>query len=839
MPDLTITEALQNSPFPTGATASSVAKDLDDIFDARATRLAKIRDQYDRKPPYNPKMLEEAGQSYRANVSTGEMEALIDNETAEATQGVLSATPIANFKSRGVPLGHQKDLGFAYHEFLHRASSFSLFDFSDKVHFETNAYGFAVATFPGTSDWRPRWQPHFEVRFDEDATPDVREVSVFAVHTKLKLEQLFEELEFDPEAVADGWHKGWNVPELRKFLVDQLYGNPSSPSETYYTNEYLNAAQALRDGTGWAATSTRWQKVQLTHLYARHPKTGKVAHYILTNEPPKVAQEEEGRVRQTQSSDANVPIQGPDSGILYYKEDEYDDPRHALWLMCYNLGPSTLASVRGLGYRAYTHTDLSNRFFSQVIDGGMMAASLLLQTPESDSDGRIPILRAGPITALPPGWQAVQNSFNPNFQHLVSLRDVSAATMHNNLGTYRRRPETTKPTQQTAAAVEAEVAQESEAKQNRSTYRTQAWTRLHQEIFRRVTKKAWLGGLSIDEFTELASEKGFDVEEVAKGMDSNITSQWKDVLSFYLNLLRYGFPLNLLFDVDWNVQSNRGFGAGSRSARLGAIRDVLPLANTLPKEKQDQLRHAYIVERTANPELADELFPAGQTASDSMTFLQVVMENNDMKEGREIPVPADIDHVVHFESHLAVYYQDIEQWKQDPNEVNTRELHALGRRLIPHLGSHLEYISRDPVTTARTDRMEEEFKRVIAVAQELQRVAQESVARNQESRDELAQQIEALRAQANDSQTKAQLRAMEIQNEFQLEQMRAEGLNRSRDIKTATQLENSMQKSQADEFRKMQSHQLEMQRKIDTLMADRERLQLQNEQLRQQNQNQG
>jgi hypothetical protein len=810
-----------------------VVETLDDIFDARASRLAKIKDQYDRKPPYDPHMLQEAGQSYRANINTGEMEALIDNETAEATQTVISATPIAVFKSRGVPLQMRTDLAYAYHEFLWQAGSFDLFDFTDKCHFETNAYGYAAATFTGNSDWRPRWQTHFELRFPEDATPDLTKLTEFAVHTRMTLEELFNAIEFDPDEVADGWVKGWNVKEVRRFLIDQIYGNPADTDEMFYTNEYLNASQALRDGTGWAATSTRFRKVKITHLYARHPRSGKVAHYILTGEPPFATEDD-----RPNSSDVNVPVAGPDQGILFYKEEEFEEMRHILWLMCYTLGPSTLASIRGLAYRAYTHTDLSNRFFSQLIDGSMLAASLMLQAPESDSDGRIPILRAGPITAIPPGWQATQSSFTPNFQHLASIRDMSAGVMHNNLGTFRRRPESIRPTQQTAAEVNAEMNQESEAKQNRATYRMRAWSLLHKEIFRRVARKKWLGGMEPEEFVTLASEQGFDVDKIVKEMDSNVTPEWKDIISFFTTLVRYGFPLNLLFDTQWSVEANRGFGAGSRSARLQAIQDILPLAATAPKERQNRLRHAYVLERTANPELADELYPPGDVAMDSREFLQAVMENNDMKEGREIPVPVEVDHVIHFETHVSMYFEDIKAWQQDPNEQNTRELYALASNMVPHIGMHLEYIAQDPVTMGMIERLKPQFERVIAVAGEIQKVAQQAVGRNQENRDQLAAEIQQLRAQADTNQTKTALRAQEIQNEFQLEAIRAQGLNESRMMKTNAQLQTQFQKSQADEFRKQQSHTQELQRKLQTALAEQQRLQLQLEQLRIQNQKQ-
>lgn len=824
-----ISDLLKNSPFPTGSSARAVVDELNTVFDSRAGRLAKIKDMYDRKPPYDPAKLAEAGQSYRANVNTGEMESLIDDETAEATLSIMSAVPVASFKSPDTSLLARIKLASAYHDFLHTAKSFSLFRFVDKVHFEANAYGFGAAIFPHTSDWRPAWQPHFEVRFDSHATPEPGEMDQFAVHTRISLSKLFEELEFDPDAVADGWHKGWNVSELRRFLVEQINGLGDDKGDRNYTNEYLEAAQALRDGTGWAASSTRFRRVMLTHLYASHPKTAKVAHYILAESPPAKTE------TQAYTAPQSMPQSSPDTTILYFKPDEYEKMEHAVWVMSYHLGPSTLASVRGLAHRAYLHTDLSNRFFSATMDGAFISASLILQTPESDTHGRIPIVRAGPITAMPAGWSPIQSSFTPNFPHLISLRETSAAIMHNNLGTYRRRPESVEAMRRdkSAAEVQNEASQESEAKQNRATYRMVQWNALHQEIFRRVSSKTYLGGLDVDEFTKIAIDAGMDEDKVFTAMGGSMPEYRKDVIRFYLRVLREDLPLSIVFDLTWDVTAYRGYGAGSRQSRVQALQELLSIAAGLPRDRTDRLRHAYVIERTGNTDLADEMFPVEQ-GGESREVLWVTLENNDMKEGRQIPVPVDVDHVVHFTSHIQLFFADIKAWQEDPNEGNTRELYALWNSLVPHAARHLEFISMDPVTAGQLPQLKPMFEQLIAVGQQIANVAENAVQRNQENRDALAGEIQQLRTAANKTQGELQLKAQALQGQMQIDMAKTENLNRNRDAKTQTQLQTRGISWQQDEMRKMQSHQLEMQRQLDKIMAEREKLQLENDKLRQQ-----
>lgn len=827
----TIEQALRNSPFPVGSTVRAVVEDLDSLFDSRATRLMKIRDMYDRKPPYDPQKLAEAGQSYRANVNTGEMEALIDDETAEATLAIMSSQPVALFKAPGTNISTRKKIATAYHDFLHEADSFSLFHFTDKIHFETNAYGFGVATFSSTKDWRPRWQPHFEVRFDENATSDVTETEVFAVHVRESLLSLFEALDFDPEQVADEWYKGWNVCELRCFLADQAIGLGGGDGHNHYTNVYLEAAQALRDGTGWAAGKNRFRKVKLTHVYAVHPKTGKVCHYIISTEPP-TSKEEKDPYGITPDSQ---PEAQRDSQVLYYKEDEADDLTQSVWLMSYNFGPSTLASVRGLAHRSYLHTDLSNRFFSATVDGGFLAASLVLQSPETDTQNRIPILRAGPITALPAGWTASTGSFNPNFQHLLELREASSSVMHNNLGTFKRRPESMRAQQRerSATEVQQEANNETEAKMNRATYRLQQWNILHREILRRVRdQKAYLGGMEVDKFQDLAVDKGLDVDDIVEEMGGAMPPHRKDVISFYVRIIREGLPLSVLFDLPWKVSASRSFGAGGRAGRLESLRDLMGIGAGLPREKADMLRHAYVVERTGNSELADEMFPLVTTPSDSREFLLVTMENNDMKEGRNIPVPVDVDHVTHFRAHVELFYSDVQAWQEDPNEGNTRELFALVQAMIPHIALHLEYISRDPVTAGVTEQLVEELKKAQQVGQQIAQVAGQAVQRNQENRDALAQEIAQLRQERDQVQGNLALKAREMEGNLQIEAMKTENLNQNRNAKTMGQLETRNISWQQNEMQKMQSHQLEMQKQMDKIMAEREKLALENQRLR-------
>jgi hypothetical protein len=830
MSTYTLAEALKNSPFPTGSTASAVVKDLDDLFDARMPRLAKIRDMYDRKPPYDPGKLTEAGQGYRANINTGEMEALIDDETSQATEAIMSALPIANFSAPGQVEVVRTKLAYAYHEFLHEAESFNLHHFVDKVHFETNAYAYATATFASGKDWRPKWQPHFETRFDETAVPDVDENDTFAVHTRTSISSLFEELDFDPDAVAEDWYKGWNVPELRKFLVDHTIGLAGDDHKTY-TNRYLEAAQAYRDGYGWASSVTRFKKIKLVHLYAKHPKTGKVCHMILSGEPPKDDKRDE-----YSSTPDSLPELSPDAGVLFYKEAEFEKMSNCAWVMTYNLGPSTLLSVRGLAHRAFLHTDLSNRYYSQIVDSGFLASSLLLQTPEADSHARVPLVRAGAVSVLPSGFTPAQGSFQPNFGHLLSLRDASSAIMHNNLGTYRRRPESSQEKSRDKSATEAqnEASRESEAEQNRASYRMRAWSGLHKEIFRRVSDKSLLGGLTVEKFVDLAVEKALDLEEVMKELGGVDTPWRRDVISFYISLLRNNVPLSVVFDVRWKVSASRGMGAGSRQARLGAIQDLMGIVAWVPREKQDRIRHAYVAERTANMDLADDLFPLDVPGSNSREMAMAVLEQNQMKDGRSVAVPVDVDHVIHFDTHMGLLYEEVKKWQEDASEELTQELNATMIALVPHLGAHLEYISRDPITAGQTQQYVQELQRMQEMAQAIMRAAQYMVKRTQEDRDALAQEIAQLRAMADKTGQEMQIKAQEVQGRLAIEQAKTESLNQNRIMKTGAQLQTRQFSWEQDEMRKMQTHQLEMQRQLDKLMAEREALQLQNEKLRSQ-----
>lgn len=833
-----LTHALKGSPFPLGSTASSVISELDDLFDARSPRLAKIKDIYDRKPPMNPSTLREAGQGYRTNVNTGEMESIIDDITATATQGVLSSRPAVTLKSRGVPLTIRSKIASAYHDLLTQAESFSWFHFIDKIHFEAHLYGFGGATFRNNVDWRPEWQPHFELRFGEDATTDVRGFETFAVHTRVPLGEFFEEVDFDPDVVAQDWYKGWNIPELRKYLVDSLNGN-TTDRNLNYTNDYLEAAQALRDGTGWATQSNvRFRKLKLTHLYAKHPTNGKICHYILSGDSPHIHDDDTG-IAQTKPD--TMPQNSYDNGILYYKETDYDNFEQAVWILAYNFGPSTLMSVRGVGHRAYLHTDMSNRFFCSSIDGAFMAASVMLTAPESDTHGRIPIVRAGPFTIAPAGWAAGATNFAPNFQGLLGMREMSSNLMHNNLGTNARRPENPmeRGREKSAAEVNMLAAQETAAEQNRSTYRTTQWTRLHREIFRRISDKKYLGGMKVAAFETLVLKHAGDEEKILEEMKSSKEEYRKDVIRFYVTLVLERIPLDILFGRRWVVTASQGVGAGSRPARLAALQDVVPLVSGEPRHIQDKLRHAMIAERTANPDFADEMIDLDRVTGDTIETLLVSLENNDMKEARQVPVPANVDHMAHVSTHFAMFYADLEAWQAQQNERNTRELYALGTQLVPHLGQHLTLMASDPLTANRVEGFVAEFQKLQQVVLVIERVAQEVVANDQVNRDALAQEISALRSAADDTQGKLALQARELESRIQLRELDTQSQVQVRAQKTMGAQQVKQAQFVGDETRRQESHILRMQRQIQEMQLENEKLRAEIEKARKVTNDQG
>lgn len=833
-------EALEGNIIPNGLTASSMVHDMDLNFEnVFLSTWVRIEEEYDRRPPYDPDKLKKLNQSYRVNVNIGEMEAIISEAVAGATETVFSTKSLVDLHLRTYLPGaevqstnYEAVVAEEYSETLNDALGF--FSFVDSAHSNTMLFGFSAALWPNEYDWRPIQPDLDRFRFPAQCPVKVEDVPYFAVHRGIPLHEIFDKALKEDSAT-------WNVPLLRRALIDRFEGElPSTEANRKFAElrvRWERGDPGLR--------SQSFSDLPVTDLYLTDPVTGDVTHLILWEGPQtrdESASGEEDRAsglseREVEAIEATVE----EGHILFARTSRYKSMSHALWLMTFDQGRKTLDSVKGLGRRVYSHTSLSNRLFCQTVDGAVQAASLVLVPPEAGSASKVPFTRVGPFTALSSGWSIPSNNFNPPINHLISLRSMNSGVLHNNIGNYRRRSEDPMARSGTRSATEiqAEMSHESESEQGRAMYRFQAWDKFHREVFRRLTclklVAAGLPGEDDEEKTKSLSdwieqrnlESHPDDDEYLDGVPGGSRPGRNEALRFLGRCAARGVPVSVILLGRWQVQASRGVGIASRASRMQALQTMMELRQEMPPDRRRQVAREIAAQATMNDAVAMRFFPpleTGEYVSQTASLVQI--ENAMMKKGEYIPAAADQPHEEHMSILMSSMAEAAQEWQQNPQREALVELSTFLQMGLKHAQDHLQYLAQDPFYKDQTENFTKGIQQFAAATSQLVTMGQQVIAEKEQEAQRIAEENEALRQQVAEQNSKFNLAMREIEADERVDMAKTESLNRSREAKTATQLQTRNAEFQQKMQREMQKHQVEMAKALDELNAMRQKLSL-------------
>lgn len=690
----------------------------------RNSDRAKVQAAADGAPPYSQASLALAGQRTRTNANFLDLDRFLNLAVAgfiDLANGVenLVTVEIEGLQDQSEKYFHEANI---CQEITHAFRSWDGFNpgyLRLASTFVLHGVGFAV--FPNTTDWRFRTCgfDNFFVPSNTPSIPSAIEIGMFQYDCPVT--ELYRYIQ-NPEAAA---RMGWNVDLVR----DAIRRADTSDKSRTESDDWEAIQRRLKNGD--FADATGPTTVRLLFCWPRE-FDGSLSFAICVADSPAAANQ-----------------QGRD-GFLYFQPSCYESTEQAFVPFCYGVGSNgTYHSIRGLGQRLFALVQTINRLRCQLIDGAMLASSLIVQPGSPDQMSRMQLQHLGGLTAISPGVNFIDRSFTPNLtQSVVPALNELTGAMNDRQDFYSSAGAASGSPYRSRLQVEAELESATRLTSASLSLFYASWNPLLREMVRRL-----LNG--------------------SKTADPTVRE-------FYRRLEQRGTPAAIVKMVDHaKTKAVRAIGAGNSAARTAAFNDLTELAPLLPEDGRRNLVYDRVVNRVGYDAAARYASPA-DVPRPTVDAKLAELENNDLLEGTPISVQSNELHGQHLGKHLPVIEQltsGIDDGTIDPMQV----LNGL-TLLHEHAFQHVQYLAQDPwsqptVATA-TATLQRAGEQILNFTRRAQAEAEQA---GQGGDQAAAQQSDDLKARAAEFEAQTKIRLAELAvARTELEMQRDEQRHRQR-----------------------------------------------------------
>ena len=423
---------------------------------------------------------------------------------------------------------------------------------------------------------------------------------------------------------------GWDVKEVKRVITKNATTTGRSNDRN---TEWESVQQELKNNDLYEGHQN--PTVGVLHFWVRE-MDGSISHYIAAENNPKE--------------------------FLYKKISRYDKPEQAFVMFTYGVGSNgTYHSVRGLGHRIFNHIQTSNRLRCQMIDGAMLGSAVMIQPDSQRALDELGFTYYGAYAVLSPNVNIIEKAV-PNLSTAVSpaLQDISQQLAMNTdtVSTY--------------------------GSQQSSPYRNQMQVVADMDVSTR------LSGASLNLF--YASWNRL-LREVVRRI---VTSKKNDpaIKDFYNRCMLRGVPESFIKSLDTaRTRAVRSIGNGSYANRLVALRELQAISGSFDEVGRRNLTRDIVSTRVGH-DLADRYAPQAEEARPTVDSKIAFFENQELMEGKSVPVVSNEIHGTHLMEHTSVLSQLIEQLNTgaaDPMQA----LPAL-QAFYQHVGETIQALAGDP-----------------------------------------------------------------------------------------------------------------------------------------------
>ena len=423
---------------------------------------------------------------------------------------------------------------------------------------------------------------------------------------------------------------GWDVDEVKRVITKNA--TTDGRSRRHYS-DWEGLQQEMKNNDLYEGHQN--PTVSVLHFWVRE-MDGSISHYIAAENAPKE--------------------------FLYKKISRYDKPEQAFVMFTYGVGSNgTYHSVRGLGHRIFNHIQTSNRLRCQMIDGAMLGSAVMIQPDSQRALDELGFTYYGAYAVLSPNVNIIEKAV-PNLSTAVSpaLQDISQQLAMNTdtVSTY--------------------------GSQQSSPYRNQMQVVADMDVSTR------LSGASLNLF--YASWNRL-LREVVRRI---VTSKKNDpaIKDFYNRCMLRGVPESFIKSLDTaRTRAVRSIGNGSYANRLVALRELQAISGSFDEVGRRNLTRDIVSTRVGH-DLADRYAPQAEEARPTVDSKIAFFENQELMEGKSVPVVTNEIHGTHLMEHTSVLSQLIEQLNTgaaDPMQA----LPAL-QAFYQHIGETIQALAGDP-----------------------------------------------------------------------------------------------------------------------------------------------
>jgi len=701
-------------------------RNMEDMEEPIAERHARYQALVNRNPPIAPDKLRSLNLGYKTNIDWGEAAAVVQQRSGQHFELFNEVHSLVEFQSRVFLDEKGVQPRVRWEEIVAEEFTTTLREWTGFLPLmvflrrEADVKDVGVCAWRDEWDWRPvpvergAFFPSPYAKVDVDTWDICGIADSYDPYTLLGFAN-------DPEAATA---EGWNVEQVRRLLVDVFVGSMSQETERGLDTGHVSVSrweqlQTMIRNNEPSCMSRMFEPIKVRHILVREPKSGRISHLIFS-----------------------TAVCGEADDFLCQRLDRYERMSQAVFILPANYGNGYVRGVRGLLADVEGHCALSNRYMCDIVDAGRLSGTLMLKNMAGISDPRrLQLVRAGSVTLLPPGVEALQaSSFAPPLSTMVMVRDLSSSIMRNNTGVFRQMPETWVENQppKTARQVAEEVSKEARLEKANVAFDYAHLQLLYREMYRRMINPVLLGDATLPGAMEAQA--------------------------FVRRCLQRGVPEELLTPDALRLMVVQAIGAGSWGVRLDVTSQLVSMRalfdeagrRNAVRDRLAALVGQRNVDRYLAPTTRDDI-PSNETSI-------AVLENTDMKQGAAAVVGQDQNHVIHVLAHLEPLQELLQVLAEKGLEaVDPQGALQVLSAFVPHIAEHLGILGEDPSRADFIRQVEEVLKAALVMRKQLEQEVERLMAEQQAQQEEQARML-------------AEAQGIVQNQEVELERQKAAGL---------------------------------------------------------------
>lgn len=593
-------------------------------------------------PPYNPGELMKMGLTHIANFNTLDARALYKRSCLAYWNLVNEAETLIKFTINNPQPEAREFEDIMSKEWDYVVRQWPSFETQmGTLSSQLVKFGISPILWPDERDWRWRTIELSKFFIADQCQSDIDQMTCVCVESYYSAQYLFEVYEQFKDVPKD--KSPWNCEELA-FLLLQIAN--SFAKTNYDFSDFYDLQKRLQNGDLNYDTIFSDAIRLVSLLYKEYD--GKVSHYMFHRTFDK-------------------------GDFLYFADRQYNSFQEALVIYTFSPGDYTIHSNRGVGHEIFSISQLLLQLDCSIADGSRWAATPLIKGLSTGAKD-IEQIRWYPGVPINIGMAEMQqNGLGANLQQLIGVSQYfTNKMMFNtaNAGSDPSRPDADKGSLSDPQAALQSYKEFSVLKNNIAHFYKSFDTTLTQMVIKMLrSKKGYPGNDYVVEWKERCIEQGVPEEMFSMAK----ISPW-------------GMPRQL------SCKASRVAGDGSTAARIVGLRELQPISGDFGPKEAREYRRQWIMSTMGKEYVGAFMQNVEDTDAAQGGATVAALENAIMQDGKSPVFSLDNDHQAHFDTHLALGKQLIDQLQQQQMDHITAD--KVFTVMIPHMQEHFAAASK-------------------------------------------------------------------------------------------------------------------------------------------------